>query len=61
MRDNTDRWVPGVGYVVGGSEQCTASLVPNLLELLAQVFPEPGRETINMSVSLPMGVIKIGD
>lgn len=50
MQDNTDCWVLGMGYVVGGFGECTASSAPNLLWPLAQVFPEPGRGTINARI-----------
>ena len=59
VRDNTDCWISGVAYAVGSSGQWMASSVPNLLELLAQVFPEQRQGTINTSVSLSMGAMKI--
>ena len=35
-----------------------ASLMPNPLKLAAQVFPELGRGTVHMSVSISMGAMK---
>ena len=58
MEDDTDYLASGMGWAVGGSVWCTAGWLANLLELLVQVFPEPGRGTIHASVSIQMGAIK---
>jgi len=61
MEDRTDYLVSGMGWAVYGSVRCTADWMPHLLELLAQVFPEPSRGTIYMSVSTYTGTMNIFD
>ena len=51
MKDDTDYFVLGMVWAVGGSVRCAAGWTPkDHLKLLVRVFPEPGRGTIYSEV-----------